>query len=103
MKSCRLQLLRYPGSQIRPFAHMRQVKMAVCRPRKVGRVSPRPQGHRQSPLPLGPTLLPSAKILGQMGYRSVLGSAVSERHALPSRSPGNYQNRAPSVSDASLS
>jgi hypothetical protein len=50
---------------------------------QVGRVSPRPQDHRQSIAPLGPMLLALATVLGGTGYSYVLGPAVSERRALP--------------------
>jgi len=43
---------------------------------------------------LGPMLLPLATVLGLTGCSYVLGPAVSERHALPARSPDTTKNHA---------
>ena len=56
---------------------------------QVGRVSPRPQDHRRSIGPLGPILRTLATVLGRTGCNYVLGPAVSERRALPARSPNS--------------
>src|SRR5882724_1626536 len=55
-------------------------------------LSPRPLDHRQSIAPLGPMLLALATVLGQTGCSYVLGPAVSERRALPTRSTDRHQN-----------
>jgi len=69
---------------------------------QVGRVSPRPQDHRQPIAPFSRMVLPVVMVLCLMGCGYVLGPAVSERHALPARPPDTTKNHVLSVSDATL-
>jgi hypothetical protein len=62
---------------------------------EVGRVSPRPQDHRQPIAPARPNAFASGNRSPPNSGTYVLGAAVSERHALPARSPDHYQNHAP--------
>jgi len=63
------------------------IKVAALASAQVGRVSPRPQDYREPIAPLGRMLFAVATVLGLTGCSYVLGPAVSERHALPARSP----------------
>jgi hypothetical protein len=61
---------------------------------QVGRVSPRPQDHRQPITPFGRMLLPLATVLDLTGCSYVLGPAVSERHAYLLGRPDTTKNHA---------